>query len=111
MNKKQMIEYEKFEGYYKNLFFLMKNEKIYPKLIRKSKSGNIKHLRLYAIEDDFKVDITKCVKGVMKIFFDCKIRIDDYPIKIENQKDSFSYILDFLKTKSEGLKYEQEKNT
>ena len=106
MNKKQLIEFEKYEGYYKNLFYLMRDEKIYPKLIKKSKNGSIKHLRLYAIEDGFKVDITKCIKGVMKNFFDCKIRIDNYPIKIENQEDSFSYILDFLRVKSEGLKYE-----
>ena len=106
MNKKQLIEFEKYEGYYKNLFYLMRNEKIYLELVRKSKDGSIKQLRLYAIEDDFKIDITRCIKDVMKTFFDCKIRINDYPIKIENQKDSFSYILDFLKTKSEGLKYE-----
>ena len=106
MNKKQLIEFQEYEGYYKNLFYLMRNEKIIPELVGKSKNGSIKHLRLYTIEDDFKIDITKCVKDVMKTFFDCKIRINDYPIKIENQEDSFSYILDFLKTKSEGLKYE-----
>lgn len=105
MNKEQLMEYKKHKTYYNNLFEAIKNEKISPQIVRKPYNSKIRYLKIFIYEKGVKLDITKDVKNIMNIFFNCKIRVNHYPIKVCSQ-DSISYILDFLKTKSEGLKYE-----
>ena len=99
MDKKQLMEYEKYKTYYNNLFEVIKNEKITPQLVGKSHNGKIKYLRIFVYEEEFDRDITKDIKGIMSIFFNCKIKVNHNPIRVYNQQDAISYILDFLKTK------------